>query len=581
MGVMQPCCFDGRRNNRKIGIIRLTNNKLRDKTNSKLKNFQKAKKNSSDYSNKGNKTKIRLTEISEEDMKSKKEIPHNKMKNKNKLNNDEIEELKSYNNIRKKKNNKIPNMKSSNSVGRKSSYDKKIKNINNAFHKKSFMKGEKIGEGRFGEIFSGVNISTGGLITIKIFNNNLSDFQKNKIINSLDTLYKLNHKNLVKIIPLPKEEIYDENDNLCIVYQSVNLFNVEEFIKKYGKLDEKIIQKYIKQLLEGLQYLHQNNVFHKNLKPSNILIDADGTIKISDYLIDSLILGDAEKIYKNLLELDQIYYYIPPFFIQSINKYKEQKIEKRKEENQKTSDKTIFENWKSFDLWFLGCLIIEVYSKKKPWFHYNFQNNSEFFQFLGTTHLIPTIPIKLSVQCQDLIKILFDENITKRRNIYDIIFELDFFKMDPDNFTYNNINNKKNDIKYSLNDSHGNSMQNDDSDLSISKSINNESGTQLGKVLEKNKVINLLNSNNDPSFSITYTYEDNNLSFSQSFMNINMNQSNISKGKNINNININKIKNSMPKVEEAQVEQSPDPVKNEEEQNFSFSKPKTNLSKEV
>ena len=436
------------------------------------------------------------------------------------------------------------------------------------------MKGEKIGEGRFGTIYSGVNISTGGLITIKVFNNNLSDFQKNKIINSLEILYKLHHKNLIKIIPLSKEEIYDENDNLCIIYQSINLSNVEEFIKKYGRFDEKIIQTYIKQLLEGLQYLHKNNVFHKNLKPSNILVDADGTIKISDYLIDSLILGDSEKIYKNLLESEQICYYIPPFFIQSINRYKEQKYEKKKEENCKNSDKSIFKNWKSFDLWFLGCLIIEVYSKKKPWSHYNFKNNSEFFQFLGTTHLIPTIPTKLSIECQNLIKILFDENLTKNENIYDIIFGLDFFKMDTNNFTYNNLNNKKSEVKNNLSDSQRYFIQSDDSDLSLSKSLYNDSGTQLGKILAKNKAINILNSNNDASFSVTYTNEENNSSLSLSYMNNKFNQPSTPKVININYINLNRLKNSMPNIDEAQIEQSPDPVKNKEGQNFSFSKQK-------
>ena len=63
----------------------------------------------------------------------------------------------------------------------------------------------------------------------------------------------------------------------------------------------------------------------------------------------------------------------------------------------------------------------------------------------------------------------------------------------------------------------------------------------------------------------------------QSFNKINqsinkLNQTiNLPKGKTINNININKINNPMPEVEEAQIEQSPDPVKNDNENNFKFS----------
>ena len=323
--------------------------------------------------------------------------------------------------------------------------------------------------------------------------------------------------------------------------------------------------------------MHENKIFHKNLKPSNILVDKDGVIKITDYLIDSIILGNAEEIYYNLLKSETINYYIPPFFIKEINKYKEEKNVGGKEKLKVNNDKNIFDDWQSYDLWFLGCLILEVYSKKKPWTHYNFSNNSEFFNFLSSTHLTPTIPIKLSLQCQELINVLFEYSLTKQPNIYDIIFNLDYFKINTSNFTYNNINNKIADLKSSLNDSQGYYIQNDESDSRVS-----ESGIQYGKFLENNKVVNILNNNNSASFSISYTTEENNISFSQSFMNNKLNQSSTknltqsinstTKGKNLNNIDINKYKNRMPEVEEAQVEQSPDAVKDEQEKNFNFSK---------
>jgi len=51
-----------------------------------------------------------------------------------------------------------------------------------------------------------------------------------------------------------------------------------------------------------------------------------------------------------------------------------------------------------------------------------------------------------------------------------------------------------------------------------------------------------------------------------------LSQSIRSKNINLNNININKFKNMMMPVLEAQIEQSPDPVKNDEEKNFTFNK---------
>ena len=547
MGVIQPCCFEDKRNNRRNGLMRLTkSNRIIDNTSRVLKNHQKNKKKLSkqnSVTNNNNHSNIQLNEIiSEDTIISNKESSEKKPRNRSKIEFDEKEGIYSFSKLNKKKKNKSISVDCSNPVIRKNSFDLKEEKsrsckINTTFYKKNFMKGEFIGGGRFGEIYSGLNISNGEIVTIKIYNN-ISETQKNKIINNLELLYNLNHQNIIKAIPLNEGDLYDENGNLQIIYESINSNNVEEIIKKYGSLDEKD-------------------------------------------LIDSLILGNAEEIYSNLLKSETINYYIPPFFIQAINKYKEEKSlsNTNKEKTIANNDKIIFDEWQSYDLWFLGCLIIEVYSKKKPWTHYNISNNSEFFKYLNSTHLIPTIPIKLSLQCQELIKILFDYTLTKQPNIYDIIFNLDFFKMDTNNFTYNNINNKITDLKSSLNDSQGYYMQNDEPD---SSNLISESGMQLGKFLENNKVVNILNNNNSASFSVSYTTEDNNISFSQSFMNNKLNQSStknltqsissITKGKNLNNIDINKYKNKMPEVEEAQVEQSPDPVKDEQEKNFTFSK---------
>ena len=561
MGGIQQCCFEEKRYNKKKGLLRLTNRITINDTSSILRNYQKNKKKSFKENNKNNNSDIQY--ITEKNIISNKDTQKTKMNKKNDKN--EINKTHNFNKFKKNKNNKSSSVDCSKTVTRrKNTFDlteekSKIANNNNIFHKKNFMKGKFIGEGRFGKVYSGLCISSGEIITIKIYNN-ISDLQINKIMNNLDILYKLNHNNIIKAIPLKEGDNYDEYGEFTIIYESIDSKNVEELIKIFGSLEEKIIQMYIKQLLEGLKYLHENKIYHKNLKPSNILVDADGTIKISDYLVDNLILGSAKDIYNNLIESDKIDYYIPPFFVHIINEYND-----KKNINNNDSNKDIFNDWQSYDLWFLGCLIIEVSSRKKPWSHYNFKNNKEFLDFLGSTSLIPTIPKKLSSQCQELIKILLNYSITKKPDIYDIIFNLDFFKINTKNFTYNNINNPI-ERKSSLNDTQGNFGLSDESNINM-----NESEMQLGQVLANNKVVNILNNNNNASFSVSYTAEDN-LSFSQSFMNNKINQSILSKGKSINNININKNKNIMPEVKEAQIEQSPDPVKDDKDKNFNFSK---------
>ena len=588
MGGIQQWCFEEKSINQRNGLKRLTqNNKIIDNTSHILKDYQKNKKKAmyNKHINKQNTSDLQLTDFNlYENILQKKEITNKKGKNKLISDSDDALPTYTFNKIKKKKKNKSSSVDNAKSLIRENSCDLTDDNTNiqndakkNISQIKMFMKGKFIGEGRFGKVYCGLCISTGDIITIKVYKD-LSDLQKEKIIKNLDKLYKLNHKNIIRAIQTSEDDIYDETGQLNIIYESINSNNVGKLIKDYGSLDEKVIQIYIKQLLEGLKYLHGNKIYHKNLKPSNILVDTDGTIKISDYLIDGLILGNAEDMYNYLIKLEQIQFYIPPFFIKSIN---ESMKNDNKNSNQKNCIEESFNDWQSFDLWFLGCLIIEVASGNKPWSHYNFKSNNQFFTFLESTHLIPTIPKKLSSQCKELITILLDYSLTKKSDIYDTIFNLDFFKTNVENFTKTkksntNLNStefKKNDLRASYrsgNDSEANCTQNEDSNASIFNNINNESGSQLGQVLANNKVVNILNNNNNASFSVSYTVEENN-SLTQSYLNNKLNQSNISKGKVFNSININKLNNSMTEVTEAQIEQSPDPVK-DNESNFKFYK---------
>ena len=49
-----------------------------------------------------------------------------------------------------------------------------------------------------------------------------------------------------------------------------------------GTLTEDLIREYIKQILQGLAFLHKNGFFHRDLKPDNVLM-ASGIAKIADF----------------------------------------------------------------------------------------------------------------------------------------------------------------------------------------------------------------------------------------------------------------------------------------------------------
>ena len=384
---------------------------------------------------------------------------------------------------------------------------------------KKFIKGNLREQNEFCIIYSGLSITTGEIVTIKEYIN-LSIEQKKLIISHNMKLNKLQHPNIVNI--LKKISLSsDNNSEFDIIFESGNLDPLENLINKFGTLDEKIIQKYGKQILLGLQYLHKNNIYHKNLNLKNILVDTDGTVKIEDYLIDGIILGNEKDIYNYYLNETNIKSYIPPFFIKYINNSSDSDIFDKNKMN---------EFWQAYDLWFVGCILIESISGKKPWSHYKFKNNSEFFDFLNTTNKIPIFP---HLEFNELLQTLLNPSLTKNDNIYEIIFNQQFFSKNSKDFRYNKtLTSISNSVKKNMN-------ENNDTNI-----IGNESDMQLGKILANNKVVNILNSTNNQMFSISVSNEES--SFTSSALGINLHSSNLftknNEFKKRDGINTNRIK---------------------------------------
>jgi serine/threonine protein kinase len=82
---------------------------------------------------------------------------------------------------------------------------------------------------------------------------------------------------------------YGEDDDLAfIVMELVNGKSLYEHLQNKAKFDLAEIGEIVRQLLDGLGYAHAQGVVHRDVKPSNILINDDGRIKISDFGIAHL-----------------------------------------------------------------------------------------------------------------------------------------------------------------------------------------------------------------------------------------------------------------------------------------------------
>lgn len=59
--------------------------------------------------------------------------------------------------------------------------------------------------------------------------------------------------------------------------------SISSMLKQYGAFQESVIRKFTGQVVQGLHYLHQKGVIHRDIKGGNILSDGSGNVKLADF----------------------------------------------------------------------------------------------------------------------------------------------------------------------------------------------------------------------------------------------------------------------------------------------------------
>ncbi|KAJ7588080.1 kinase-like domain-containing protein, partial [Mycena floridula] len=137
--------------------------------------------------------------------------------------------------------------------------------------------GRCIRHDQFDSVYQALNVNTGLNIAVRCLRlEGLRQEQTAALVREIDMVENLSHPNIVKYQVIPKDNI--------VILESVAHDSLIENTKTFGSSGEPLVASYVVQILEGLCYLHRSQLgAHGNLTAANILTDTDGNIKLSEF----------------------------------------------------------------------------------------------------------------------------------------------------------------------------------------------------------------------------------------------------------------------------------------------------------
>lgn len=106
----------------------------------------------------------------------------------------------------------------------------------------------------------------------------LFDKFKEKLIKEAKILSDVHHPYIVNVL-----EVFEENGTAYIAMEYISGFSLKYMMEKEGLLPEKKVLKYVYQIGQALQFVHEKNILHLDIKPSNILIDKNDNARLIDF----------------------------------------------------------------------------------------------------------------------------------------------------------------------------------------------------------------------------------------------------------------------------------------------------------
>ncbi|KAL7333728.1 ATP binding [Mucor circinelloides] len=275
----------------------------------------------------------------------------------------------------------------------------------------TWMKGSLIGRGTFGDVYLGLNPISGELMAVKQVElpveNSATEERKKSMVKALhreiELLRELEHDNIVQYLGSKEDESY-----FSIFLEYVPGGSVAGLLSSYGAFQEPLVKSFVRQILKGLNYLHNKDIVHRDIKGANVLVDNKGGVKITDFGIskkveEDIILQGQSASAAHRPSLQGSIYWMAPEVVKQTH------------------------YTRKADIWSLGCMVVEMLTGDHPFPEYS--QMQAIFQ-IGC-YTAPNIPANLSEDAQDFLRCTFQLNHEERPSA-DELLKHPFLHEDPE-----------------------------------------------------------------------------------------------------------------------------------------------------
>nr|VZI01570.1 unnamed protein product [Spirometra erinaceieuropaei] len=258
-------------------------------------------------------------------------------------------------------------------------------------NRKTYIKGRFLGKGGFARCWELIDKDTHDKYAGKVVckNDLVKPSQKQKMQQEIIIHSSLKHENIVNF-----HRSFDDSSNIYILLELCTRRTLMELHKRRRHITEPEARYFVRQTVNGCQYLHLNNIIHRDLKLANLFLNDEMVIKIGDFGLACKISNEGEKK-RTLCGTPN---YIAPEIL--------------------TKHGHSFE----VDSWSIGCILYTLLVGRPP---FETSNLKETYERIKKNEYL--IPPGVSVPASRLIRALLDADPSKRPSMFSVI-EHEFFK---------------------------------------------------------------------------------------------------------------------------------------------------------